>query len=115
MLTEYSEQLQEEADKVTEEVAKDFAAQLEKVTPRSQEIGEHMADTVKVTAKDQRSLGRKTRVRYVHYGKYHIAHLLEFGWTAKDGKRITRQPFIRPLFDRNKDRYFEMYKRRLQK
>lgn len=115
MLTEYSEELQEKADKVTEEVAKDFAEQLKEVTPRSSELGEHMADTVKVTTKQEKSLGKVVRARFVHYGKWQVSHLLEFGWTSKNGKRVERSPFVRPLFDRNKERYTKMYKEELEK
>ena len=114
-LTEYSEELQEKVDKVTEEVAKDFAAQLKEVTPRSNEDTEHMADTIKVTAKKEKSYGKVVRARFVHYGKWQVSHLLEFGWTSKGGKRIDRKPFVRPLFDQNKDKYFRMYKEGVEK
>lgn len=114
-LTEYSEELQEKADKVTEEVAKDFAEKLKTVTPRSDEGPVHMADTVKITTKKEKSPGRKVKVRFVSYGKWQISHLLEFGWTHQSGKRIDRQPFVRPLFDENKDRYYKMYKEALSK
>lgn len=114
-LTEYSEELQEKADKVTEEVAKDFAEKLKTVTPRSDEGPVHMADTVKITTRKEKSLGKKVKVRFVSYGKWQISHLLEFGWTHQSGKRIDRQPFVRPLFDENKDRYYKMYKEALSK
>ena len=116
MLMEYSEELQEKADKVTEKVAQDFADKLKQVTPRSDETdGVHMADTVMVTAKRQRQLGRVRGVRYVSYGKWQVSHLLEFGWTSKGGKRVNRTPFVRPLFDQNKDKYAAMYKEDLSK
>jgi hypothetical protein len=115
MLTEYSEELQAKADKVTEQVAQDFAKQLKEVTPRSNDPGEHMADTVEVTAKNERSLGKVTRARFVHYRKWRTSHLLEFGWTSRDGKRVERTPFVRPLIDRNKERYTKMYKEALEK
>ena len=57
MFTEYSEELQEKADKVTEKVAEDFAQKLKEVTPRSEEGTVHMADTIKVTTKKEKSLG----------------------------------------------------------
>ena len=114
-LTEYSEELQEKADKVTEEVAEDFAEKLKTVTPRSDEGPVHMADTVKLTTKKEKSFGKKVKVRFVSYGKWQISHLLEFGWTHQSGKRIDRQPFVRPLFDQNKERYFKMYKEELSK
>lgn len=115
MLTEYSDELQEKADKVTEQVAEDFAAKLKDATPRSDSLGEHMADTVKVTTKKEKSLGKVVRTRFVHYGKWRTSHLLEFGWTARNGKRVDRTPFVRPLFDSNKDRYARMYKEELEK
>lgn len=114
-LIEYSEELQAKADKVTEEVANDFAEKLKAVTPRSDDGPEHMADTVFVIKKNEKSLGRKTKARYVGYGKWRISHLLEFGWTHQSGKRIDRQPFVRPLFDQNKERYYKMYKEELSK
>ena len=115
MLTEYSEELQAKADAVTEKVAEDFAEKLREVTPRSDTGGEHMADTVKVTAKKEKSLGKVVRARFVHYGKWQVSHLLEFGWTSKNGKRVDRTPFVRPLFDQNKERYTKMYKEELEK
>lgn len=114
-LTEYSEELQEKADEVTEEVARDFAAKLKEVTPRSDNNTTHLADTVKVVYKKERSFGQPKKARYVCYGKWQIAHLLEFGYTAKNGRRIDRIPFVRPLFDQNKERYSKMYKEKLQK
>ena len=114
-LTEYSEELQEKADQVTEEIARDFAEKLKQVTPRSNEDTVHMADTVNVITRASKSLGKKTKVRYVCYGKWQTSHLLEFGWTAKNGKRIDRTPFVRPLFDRNKEKYVKMYKEKLEK
>lgn len=115
MFTEYSEELQEKADKVTADVAQDFANQLATVTPRSDSDTEHLADTVTVTTKDEKSLGKKTKVRYVHYKKFQLAHLLEFGWTTKNGRRIERTPFVRPLFDNNKEKYYNMYKEAVKK
>lgn len=115
MITEYSEELQEKADKITEEVAQDFAKKLKEVTPRSDEGDVHMADTVVVIPKTQKAYGRAKKVRYVAYGKWQISHLLEFGWTSKNGKRVDRKPFVRPLFDQNKERYFKMYKEGLNK
>ena len=115
MITEYSEELQEKADKVTEEIAQDFAKKLKTATPRSDKGPVHMADTVKITTQKEKSLGKKTKVRFVSYGKWQISHLLEFGWTHQSGKRIDRKPFVRPLFDENKERYYKMYKEELSK
>lgn len=118
MLTEYSEELQEKADKVTEEVAQDFAKKLKDATPRSDLLdntGVHMADTVMVTHKKEREYGQVKKARYVSYGKWQISHLLEFGWTSKKGKRVNRKPFVRPLFDENKERYVRMYKEGLNR
>ena len=115
MMTEYSEELQEKADKITEEVAQDFAKKLREVTPRSDELGVHMADTVMVVHKKERSFGTPKKARYVCYGKWQASHLLEFGWTSKKGKRIERKPYVRPLFDQNKEQYVRMYKEGLEK
>ena len=115
MLNEYSEELSEKADKITEKVANDFAEKLKEVTPRSTDNTEHLADTVTVTAKNKKSYGRASKIRYVHYGKWNIAHLLEFGWTLRNGQRLNRTPFVRPLFDNNKERYYNMYKEGLSK
>lgn len=115
MLTQYSEELQEKADKITEEVAQDFAAKLKDATPRSDELGVHMADTVTVVSKKERSFGTAKKVRYVCYKKWQVSHLLEFGWTTKNGKRIDRKPYVRPLFDQNKEQYVRMYKEGLEK
>ena len=112
-LTEYSEELQKKADKVTEIVANDFAEQLKTVTPRSNNDTVHMADTVVVSTKKEKAYGQIAKARYVSYKKWQASHLLEFGWTARNGNRIDRQPFVRPLFDRNKERYYKMYKEEL--
>lgn len=116
-LTEYSEELQEKAHNVTEKVANDFAQQLREATPRSEDPGgyEHLADTVVVSDGKEKFAGSKGKVLYVHYTKWQIAHLLEFGWTARNGKRIERQPFVRPLFNKNYGRYYKMYKEELEK
>lgn len=112
----YEKELQSKAEKVTEKVAKDFAGKLKQVTPKSSIAGgEHLADTVIVTGKKLKSYGRVTKAQYVHYKKWQIVHLLEFGWTARNGKRIERTPFIRPLFDQNKEQYYQMYKEAVQK
>lgn len=113
MLTEYSVELQKKAEKVTEEVAETFAKDLKPVTPRSYSIGEHLADSITVTKKYQQSYGAKRPVIYVHFKKWQISHLLEFGWTARNGKRISRTPFVRPLFDNNREKYYRMYKEKL--
>lgn len=116
MFTEYGEDIAETVDKVTEQVAKDFAEHLKDVTPRSNaDVDQHMADTVTVTKKRQKLRGRVSNVYYVHYGKWQIAHLLEFGYTLRSGERLSRTPFIRPLFDNNKARYYNMYKEALKK
>lgn len=115
MIQEYGEDLSQKADKVTANIAEDFAKKLKEVTPRSDSDHDHMADTVRVTKKSEKSYGRTGKSYIVHYGKWQISHLLEFGWTAKNGKRITRSPFVRPLFDNNKSEYYQMYKEVLSK
>jgi chromosome segregation and condensation protein ScpB len=115
MLTEYSEELQEKCDAITEEVAQDFAKKLKDVTPRSDYNGVHLADTVIVTYKQEREYGQVKKARYVSYEKWQISHLLEFGWIAKNGRKVTRTPFVRPLFDNNKEKYYRMYKEGLGK
>lgn len=117
IVTDYETEVSGKAAKITEQVANDFAEKLRQATPRSDVAlgAPHLADTVKVTEKRERSLGSKGRKIYVHYGKWQIAHLLEFGWTLRNGQRIDRTPFIRPLFDNNKERYYNMYKEGLSK
>lgn len=116
MLSEYAEELEEKAEKVTQQVAQDFADKLKEVTPRSSyNTDEHIADTVKLTPVKRTWYGKTDTVYNVHYGKWQIAHLLEFGWTLKNGKRMERTPFVRPLFDNNRERYVKMYKEALSK
>ena len=117
IVTEYEMEASGKAAEITRQVANDFAEKLRQATPRSDVAlgAPHLADTVKVTEKTERSLGSKGRKIYVHYGKWQIAHLLEFGWTLRNGRRIDRTPFIRPLFDNNKERYYNMYKEGLSK
>lgn len=117
IVTDYETELSGKAAEITKQVANDFAGKLRQVTPRSSTEGSqpHLADTVKVTEKREKSLGSKGRKLYVHFGKYQIAHLLEFGWTLRNGKKLVRTPFVRPLFDNNKERYYQMYKEGLSK
>lgn len=116
IINEYSEELEAKAEQVTEKVAKDFADKLRPVTPKSNVMdgAEHLADTIIVTGKKERKYGKITKSQYVHYKKWQIVHLLEFGWTLRNGKRLERQPFIRPLFDQNKEQYYTMYKEELK-
>lgn len=113
MFNEYGDKISEKAYGVTEKIAQDFAEQLKTVTPRSNSNTEHTADTVVVSKRDKVTYGKKHSVLYVHYRKWQLTHLLEFGWTAKNGRRVTRTPFVRPLFDNNKERYYNMYKEAL--
>lgn len=115
MVNEYGEELSRKAFEVTRTIAKDFAEQLKEVTPRSDNDSEHIADTVMLTEGKNKQYGRTHKIFYVHYGKWQIAHLLEFGWTLRNGQRLERNPFIRPLFDKNKERYYNMYKEKLSK
>lgn len=117
IVTDYETEISKKAEEITVQVANDFAEKLRQATPRrGVETGTpHLADTVKVTEKKKKSLGRTGRIVYVHFGKYQIAHLLEFGWTLRNGQRLERKPFVRPLFDNNKERYFQMYKEGIQK
>lgn len=118
MLNTYGEQVQEKADRVTKEVAEDFAKSLSSVTPRSMDLDSespHLADTVMVTTKSSKQYGKKVKTRFVHFGKWQISHLLEFGWTLRDGRKLVRTPFVRPLFDRKKESYVKKYKEALSK
>ena len=117
MIQEYGKEAEEKANKVTVKVAQDFAEKLRANTQRSGELGgqEHLADTVKVSERSERFAGKAGKVIYVHYGKWQIAHLLEFGWTSRNGKRVSRKPFVRPLFDNYRERYLRMYREELEK
>ena len=120
MFAEYGEDVSERANKVTKEIAEDFAKKLKSETPRSGYPGENLADAVQVTEGKEKSYGRIGKTYTVHYDKdgsqrWRIAHLLEFGWTARNGKRIDRKPFVRTLFDNNRERYYKMYKDELSK
>ena len=116
MISEYGKESEEKANAVTVKVAHDFAEKLKQETPRSEDPGgyEHLADTVLVSEKGSKYPGSKGKVLYVHYGKWQIAHLLEFGWTLRNGERLTRTPFVRPLFDKNKEQYVRMYREALE-
>ena len=118
MLQQYGEQAEEKVNKVTKEVAEDFAKELAQVTPRSASVDQespHIADTVQVTSRSNKQYGKKITTRFVHFGKWQISHLLEFGWTLRNGKSLTRSPFVRPLFDRKKDEYVQKYKEELSR
>ena len=109
IFAEYGEEVMEAANETTVKVANDFAKALAPVTPRSTHDTEHLADTITVTERTEKFAGVKQKTLYVHFKKWQISHLLEFGWTLKNGKRMERTPFVRPLFDRNKEKYFNMY------
>lgn len=117
IVTDYETEVSGKAAEITKQVAEDFAEKLRQATPRSdvESSVPHLADTVMTTEKAEKSKGNKRRKIYVHFGKWQIAHLLEFGWTLKNGTRIDRTPFVRPLFDNNKERYYRMYKEGIQK
>lgn len=117
IVTDYETEISKKAEEITVQVANDFAEKLRQETPKSDIEGglPHLADTVRVTEKREKSLGSKGRKMYVHFGKWQIAHLLEFGWTLRNGKRLERKPFVRPLFDNNRERYYRMYKEGIQK
>lgn len=111
----YEKELTAKTEEITKEIAEDFAVKLKEVTPRSNvSVSEHLADTITVTGKKKKSRGQVTKSQYVHFRKWQIAHLLEFGWTAKNGNKISRTPFIRPLFDTNREKYYNMYKEGLK-
>lgn len=115
IFTQYSEELSQKAQAVTKEIAQEFARALKEVTPQSNAATEHLADTIVVTGKKEKSYGKVTESQYVHYTKWQIVHLLEFGWTARNGVRVERQPFIRPLFDSKKEMFYNKYKEILSK
>lgn len=115
IVQDYETELNPKVDKITEDIANDFAKQLAQVTPRSSANTDHLADSVKVSTLKAKSYGKSSKVYVVHYKKWQIAHLLEFGWTTKNGIKINRQPFVRPLFDQNKEKYVKMYKDGLDK
>lgn len=116
-VTDYEKEISGKAQEVTRQVAEDFASQLKEVTPKSEHAGfhGHLADTIVISEKGEKFAGGKNKALYVHFEKWQIAHLLEFGWTARNGMFITRTPFIRPLFDKNMPKYYNMYKEALSK
>lgn len=102
----YEKEKSGKTDEILKEISNDFADNLKQVTPRSTNTkGVHLADTIGVEKSGKKYI--------VYFGKYQIPHLLEFGWTAKNGRRINRTPFIRPLFDRSKEKYVRLFKKRL--
>lgn len=102
-------------EKTVEKVANDFANELKTVTPVSDTSGGkygHIKNNINV--KTETKNGKKRYV--VNFGKKaYLSTLLEFGWTTKNGISVRRQAFIRPLFDRNKDRYFKQIKEAVER
>ena len=119
MLTEYADTFQKNSYRAVQKIANTFAEDLKSVTPRSDSVagydGAHLADSIVVSKKGERYYSSTHEAYFVHFQKWQIAHLLEFGWTARNGRRIERTPFVRPLFDNNKERYMQIIKEELSK
>lgn len=103
---EYGDQLEKDASQSLYECAEDYAKELKPVTPRSKIDHEHLADTIGVKKETKVYYGKSSEVAVVYFRKYQLPHLLEFGWIGRNGKKVERKPFMRPLFDKNSDRYY---------
>jgi HK97 gp10 family phage protein len=106
MIDSYVKELETNLEPIIEEVAKDFAKDLAEGTPVSNTDGGkygHLKDNIKVSRirKDRQTVGFR-----VHFGnKGWLSTLREYGWTTVNGRLVSPKPFIRPIFDQNKERY----------
>jgi len=101
---------------VIENIATDFKDKLQAVTPVSKGDGGkygHLRDNIKI---GQKKKDNGSIARTVHFGKKSwLATLLEYGWTAKNGKLVhENKPFVRPVFERNQEMYFQMIKKAVE-
>ena len=115
-INSYAKELEVKIDKELEEVANDFVEKLKPVTPVDYDSDGgkygHLRDNLNV--KKKKSKGHTSFV--VNYGKKGwLSTLLEYGWTAVNGRLIKRKAFIRPTFEKNKERYFKKIKQAVEK
>ena len=115
LVAECGTRIDKDASEVLKKCADDYSQQLKNVTPSSTKNTVHLKDTIQVSEQKSQYYGKVQKAQVVHFKKWQIAHLLEFGWTAKNGMKVVRNPFIRPLFDSNKNKYYKWMKEGLQK
>lgn len=107
MIDSYQKELEINVEKELQECAEDFKNELYPKTPTSKKGKDHLRDNLTVTKKKTKN--EKSFI--VHFGqKGWLSTLQEYGWTTVNGRIIKRPAFIRPTFEKNKERYFNKIK-----
>lgn len=100
-LEKYTENVTKEIKKAARKLSKEAKQTLKETSPRSEKAHEHYADswTTKITETDN-----EITVVIHNKKKPGLTHLLEFGHTAVNGKRISGITHISPVQEKlNKD------------
>lgn len=99
-LTEYGGEVLFALQEVTKEVGEEAARKLKNSSPRSKGKssykGGHYADRW-TTESDRSGKIDTTTVVYNKKPTYRLTHLLEHGWVARNGKRVSGREHIAPV------------------
>jgi hypothetical protein len=111
----YEKELTVTLDNTMGMIARDFGDKLYWPTPISKGDGGkygHLRDNITISGKHKD--GKKSFL--VHFGKKGwLSTLMEYGWHARNGKLVKREPFIRPTFEKNKELYVRWIKEEVQR
>lgn len=93
-LTEYSDEVSKNLEKLCRSLAKEGVRKLKKTSPRGTKEHKHYADgwASRITKKDD-----KITATVYNKSKPGLTHLLEFGWIDKSGKRVYGKEHIGPV------------------
>ncbi len=107
-LDTYEKELEGNTDNAMEKVSNEFIQDLIPNIPLGHTPNKYTSQYGHLRELVQKSVRLRSgnKVRIIHFGpKYRIVHLLEYGWTQRDGKFMRREPFIRPTFNSNEEKY----------
>lgn len=114
-LKEYGEDIQESVEKNSQKEAKDAIKYLKAVSPENTSRLKKRATPYKDGW--ARKTQKKGRYRYsqVVWNKtnYQLTHLLEFGFTHRDGKHVSAQPHIREAEKIYKEKFVDALKKEI--
>lgn len=89
----YTENVSDAIDKEVERTAKAVQTEIKANSP------ERTGKYKKGWSRRKSTQGGATTYTIYNKGRPSIAHLLESGWTRRDGKRVPGKPHIKPAFD----------------